>query len=99
MTDLPPMPEAKTEEPQLKPGGVDAIEDKPEEPGLSRDLHPAKNPAVENVLPPELAVADDKTQAPDGTADEEAGTTSDPKGDDSPSAGQVAEDGTPEPPA
>ena len=96
MSDLPPMPKAVTEEPQLKPGGTDAIEDEPEGLGLPRDLDPEKNPAVDDVLPPGLAQSDDKKQGPTGAADEEAGTKS---GEGSPPAGQVAEDGTTEPPA
>ncbi len=95
--DLSPMPEPYAEEPQLVPGGVDALHDDPADNGLARDLDPDDNPAVDDVLPEEVAEADDKSQAPDGEAassDKEAGTT-----DDDPEAGQEAEDGSPEPPA
>lgn len=77
---LAPMPTPASEDPQLLPGGVDADA-----------LH--TDPAVDDVLPEEVAEADDKTQEPDGSDDEESGTT------ESPSAGQEAEDGSPEPPA
>ncbi len=92
--DLSPMPTPSAEEPQLVPGGVDALEEDPADNGLSRDLHPEDNPADE-VVPDELTEPDDKPQAPEGKADDrEAGTT-----EDAPAAGQTAEDGTAEPPA
>lgn len=96
--DLSPMPAAKTQEPELKPGGVDAIPDEQDGEGLPRDLAPGKNPAVEDALPDEIAEQDDKDQAPSGEADQEAGTekTAD---EDGPDAGQVDEEGDPEPPA
>ena len=96
MSDLSPMPKAVTEEPQLHPGGVDAIVDNPDQPNLARDLDPSKNPAVEDESLPGLTQSDDKKQGPTGAADQEAGTKSE---EGSPPAGQVAEDGTPEPPA
>lgn len=92
--DLPPMPEPTAEEPQLQPGGVDAIEEDPADEGLSRDLHPDDNPAVDDILPEEIAEPDDKQQEPDKGVDHEAGTKR-----DKPTAGQEAEDGKPEPPA
>jgi hypothetical protein len=94
---LPPMPEPSTEDPQLVPGGADAdaLHTDPADDGLGRDLSPEDNPAVEDVLPDEVAEPDDKQQEPSGSADEESGTTS----SDSPEAGQEAEDGSPEPPA
>ena len=36
--ELSPMPEPYTEEPQLVPGGVDALEEDPADNGLARDL-------------------------------------------------------------
>ena len=46
-------------------------------------------------MPDELTQPDDKSQAPEGKADDqEAGTT-----EEAPAAGQTAEDGTAEPPA
>ncbi|SEB61785.1 hypothetical protein SAMN04489844_0689 [Nocardioides exalbidus] len=92
---LAPMPTPASEDPQLLPGGVDAdaLHTDPADDGLGRDLSPDDNPAVDDVLPEEVAEADDKTQEPDGSDDEESGTT------ESPSAGQEAEDGSPEPPA
>ncbi|GAA5108740.1 hypothetical protein GCM10023339_08090 [Alloalcanivorax gelatiniphagus] len=94
--DISPMPTPYAEEPQLVPGGVDAIEDDPADNGLSRDLNPEDNP-VDDVVPDEVTEPDDKSQAPDGEAgDEESGTS---REDEDPSAGQEAEDGSPEPPA
>jgi hypothetical protein len=93
--ELSPMPTPSTEEPELVPGGVDALTEDPADNGLGRDLSPEDNPAVDDVLPDEIAEADDKSQAPDGKADAEAGTTT----DDEQNAGQEAEDGSVEPPA
>jgi hypothetical protein len=106
MTDeeLSPMPEPYAEEPQLVPGGVDALDDDPADAGLARDLNPDDNPAVDDVLPDEIAEPDEKSQAPEGGAEDKESDT--PRGSDSddgpssgPSAGQEAEDGSPEPPA
>lgn len=94
MADLPPKPEAVAEEPELKPGGVDAIPDDPDGLGLPRDLDPDSNPAVNETVPDEIVEPDDKDQAPTGQADAESGTTA-----ETPEAGQTAEDGSPEPPA
>jgi hypothetical protein len=104
MTDeqLSPMPEPYTEEPQLVPGGVDAVVEDPADAGLARDLDPDDNPAVDDALPDEIAEPDEKSQAPEGEAeDKESDTTrgSGSDSDDGPSAGQEAEDGSPEPPA
>ncbi len=94
--DLSPMPTPNTEEPELYPGGVDAIGDDPDDAGLGRDLSPEDNPAVDDALPEEIAEPDQKSQAPDGKADDaESGTTA----EDDPDAGQTAEDGSAEPPA
>ncbi|QBX56050.1 hypothetical protein EXE58_11645 [Nocardioides seonyuensis] len=92
---LEPMPEPFTTEPELHPGGVDAIPDLPDDEVLGRDLDPDDNPAVDDALPPQVAAPDeDKKQAPEGEADDqEAGT------ERSPEAGQEAEDGSVEPPA
>lgn len=96
--DLSPMPTPVTEEPELVPGGVDALHEDPADNGLGRDLDPDDNPAVDDVLPDEISEPDDKPQAPEGEAESESGTTT--SSDDSgPSAGQEAEDGSPEPPA
>lgn len=93
--ELSPMPTPVTEDPELYPGGVDAIVDDPEDNGLGRDLDPEDNPAVDDVLPDEVSEPDDKPQAPEGKADDaESWTTA-----ESPEAGQEAEDGSPEPPA
>jgi hypothetical protein len=101
--DLGPIPEPTAEEPQLVPGGPDAPVYDPADEGLSRDLDPDDNPAVDDVLPDEVAEPDDKSQEPDTGQDQEAGT---PRGSSSqsgsegePSAGQEAEDGSVEPPA
>lgn len=93
--DLKPMPTPYAEEPQLVPGGVDAIDEDPADNGLPRDLSTDDNPAVDDTVPDEIAQPDDKQQAPEGeAADQESGTTEEP-----PEAGQEAEDGSVEPPA
>jgi hypothetical protein len=97
--ELSPMPEPYAEEPQLVPGGVDALEEDPADTGLARDLNPDDNPAVDDVLPDEIAQPDEKSQAPDGEAEDKEPDTPRSSGDDAPSAGQEAEDGSPEPPA
>ena len=96
--DLPPMPEPKTQDPELHPGGVDAIEDDSSRGTVGRDLPPKDNPAVDDELPNEIAERDDKDQAPSGDAGQGAGTDSD-EDEDGPAAGQVDEKGSPEPPA
>lgn len=94
--ELSPMPTPFTEEPELVPGGVDALPEDPADNGLGRDLDPDDNPAVDDALPDEISQPDDKQQAPEGKADDaEAGTTT----DEAPDAGQEAEDGSVEPPA
>lgn len=96
MTDehLSPMPTPTTQDPELYPGGVDALADDPADNGLGRDLSPEDNPAVDDAMPDEIAQPDDKSQAPEGEADDaESGTTT------GSGAGQSAEDGSPEPPA
>lgn len=99
MSDLSPQPSARTEEPELRPGGADALPLDPDGEGLGRDLPPNDNPAVDEVLPDEIAEPDDhKDQAPTGEADQEAGTETD-EGPEGPEAGQVDEEGSPEPPA
>ena len=106
--DLGPMPESTTQEPELVPGGVDAILDERADDNLARDLDPDHNPAVDDVLPDEIAEADDKSQAPaegsdSGSASNEDSEADSPRevGDASgePDAGQEAEDGSVEPPA
>ena len=99
--ELSPMPEPYAEEPQLVPGGIDALEEDPADAGLARDLSPDDNPAVDDVLPDQIAEPDEKSQAPEGEAeDKESDTTrSDSDASGGPSAGQEAEDGSPEPPA
>lgn len=101
--DLAPMPTPTTEDPELYPGGTDALADDPADNGLGRDLSPEDNPAVDDVLPDEIAEPDEKSQAPEGKADDaESGTTAgdDEAGNaDGPDAGQTAEDGSAEPPA
>jgi hypothetical protein len=67
---LSPMPEPYAEEPQLVPGGVDALEEDPADAGLARDLDPDDNPAVDDVLPDEVAEPDEKSQAPEGDAED-----------------------------
>jgi hypothetical protein len=74
--NLGPMPESTAEEPQLAPGGTDAVEvdDSEERAGSeARDLDPERNPAVEDALPGDVAQGDDKEQAPAEGEDDEAG--------------------------
>lgn len=92
--DLGPRPDPVIEDKEPNPGGADAIVEDADDEGLGRDLHPADNPAVDDVLPDEVAEADDKSQSPEGQADDaEKGSETDPV------AGQEAEDGSVEPPA
>jgi hypothetical protein len=107
--DLSPMPTPYAEEPQLVPGGVDAIEEDPADNGLPRDLSTEDNPAVDDTVPDEISQPDDKQQEPDDSSDsddssesgdQESGTTRDSAATTGePAAGQEAEDGSPEPPA
>ena len=93
--ELSPMPTPFTQEPELVPGGVDALPEDPADNGLGRDLDPEDNPAVDDLLPDAVSEPDDKQQAPEGKADDaEAGTTTEDQ-----DAGQEAEDGSVEPPA
>ena len=93
--DLGPKPDPVIEDKEDNPGGVDAIPEAQLEDNLGRDLHPDINPAVDDAIPDEVAAPDDeKSQAPEGKADDvEQGS------DDDPDAGQLAEDGSAEPPA
>lgn len=92
--DLGPQPDPVVEEKEPNPGGADALPDDAEDEGLARDLDPATNPAVDEVMPQEITEPDDKSQTPDGqAADAETGAEDDPE------AGQEAEDGSVEPPA
>lgn len=97
--ELGDRPEPKTQEPELHPGGADSLADQEkygewfDEPTVP-DLDPTRNPAVEDTAPEEVKQPDDKSQAPDGEADDqEAGTERDPE------AGQENEEGEPEEPA
>jgi hypothetical protein len=91
--ELGPKPDPIVEEKEPNPGGVDAIPDDGSDEVLARDLDPSANPA-DDVVPDELTEPDDKSQDPDGQADDaETGA------EDNPEAGQEAEDGTVEPPA
>ncbi|WP_310528540.1 hypothetical protein [Nocardioides sp.] len=92
--DLGPKPDPVVEEKEPNPGGVDALPDDADDEGLTRDLDPVANPAVEEAMPDEIIAPDDKSQSPDGKADDaESGAEQDPE------AGQEAEDGSVEPPA
>lgn len=67
---------AGVEPPDLHPGGADSIDDPKygDTPGppATRDLPPEDNPAVDEILPDEVAEADDKSQEPDtGTSGED----------------------------
>ena len=92
MNELPKQPEPAAEEPELRPGGVDALELDPDGEGLGRDLPPENNPAIDDALPGEIAEQAPKDQTPTGEADRQE------KGEDA-DAGQVDEAGNPEPPA
>ena len=72
------MPEPEIEPAEPNPGGADAInEDVPfagDEPAnLSHDLHPDKNPGVEDHVPDEIRESEDKQQEgeSDGASDPE----------------------------
>jgi hypothetical protein len=66
-----PMPTPTAEEPELFPGGADAIEDLRHgavpEPPISADIPPARNPASAEA-PEEIGEPDDKQQEPDSDA-------------------------------
>ncbi len=69
MNDIPgPMPTPSTEEPELFPGGADAIADHrygaTPEPPIGADMPAGKNPAASDA-PDEVAEPDDKQQEPD----------------------------------
>ena len=51
--DLGPRPDPVIEDKEPNPGGADAIPD--DDDNLARDLHPEDNPAVDDVLPDEIA--------------------------------------------
>ena len=78
MNDIPgPMPTPSTEEPELFPGGADAIADHgygaTPEPPIGADMPAGKNPAASDA-PDEVAEPDDKQQEPaqdSGDADAE----------------------------
>jgi hypothetical protein len=66
-SNLGPIPTPTTEEPELHPGGVDAIV--PVAEPLPHDLDPEDNAALDDVVPDEIAEPDeDKEQAPDDGA-------------------------------
>lgn len=101
MSDLGPMPKPTAEEPQLIPGGTDALDD-PEKYGgatpgaaVSRDQDPENNPSIEDVVPDEIKKPDDKKQEPDDEDAEEAGTTEDTGS----TTDTASTDATTEPPA
>lgn len=77
--DLGPRPDPVVEEGEPNPGGADAIVDDTDDDGLSRDLDPAANPAVDDVLPEQVSEPDQKSQAPEGgAADADPGTEGGP---------------------
>jgi len=70
-SNLGPMPDPEVEPAPENPGGADAInEDAPfsgDEPAvLGRDLHPERNPQVEDHLPDELSEPEEKQQEGEG---------------------------------
>ncbi len=69
---LSPQPEPQIEPGDPNPGGADAIDELERLP-LTRDLDPDANPAVDEVLPEEVAEGDDKPQEPtsDGASNPE----------------------------
>lgn len=73
MTDekLGDMPEPEIEPAEPNPGGVDAINDNAPFAGdersmLGRDLDPEQNPEVEDHVPDEITMPDDKQQEGEG---------------------------------
>ncbi len=94
MSDLPAQPSPTAEPPTPAPGGPDAMPMDPQDRGQAKDLDPTRNPAVNDVVPDEVAAPDDeKVQEPEGAADREVGTTEEEM------TGQADEDGQSEPPA
>ena len=68
-SNLGPLPEPTTEEPQLYPGGADAVDDPkygetPDDPTVP-DIDPGDNAAVDDIAPAEVTEPDDKQQEPD----------------------------------
>ena len=91
--DLGPKPDPVIEDKEPNPGGADAVPENTFDQNLARDLDPEDNPAVDDILPDEIAADDDKSQEPEGKpANSEAGFSDDPD------AGEEAEDGSVEPP-
>lgn len=93
-----PKPDAEAEEPQLFPGGVDAIDDPKygDTPGdpVPRDLDPEDNPAVEDKAPDEITQPDEEKQQEPDSGD--SGVDAPP---DEEANAQGGEGPTPEPPA
>ncbi|UUZ60600.1 hypothetical protein [Nocardioides sp. B-3] len=79
--DLGPKPDPVVEEKEPNPGGADALPDDSDDEGLARDPDPSANPAVDEIMPPEITAPDtEKTQSPDGdAADAETGEETDPE--------------------
>lgn len=84
--ELGPRPEPQVEDPELYPGGTDAVpgqdryQHDPDNPA-ARDLDPDDNPAVEDALPDDIAAPDEKTQEPsedEDESDEDANPTEPP---------------------
>ena len=73
--ELGPRPEPHVQDPELYPGGTDAVpgqdryQHDPDHPA-ARDLDPDDNPAVEDALPDDIAAPDEKTQEPREDEDE-----------------------------
>ena len=89
--DLGPRPDPVIEDKEPNPGGADAAPDNGD--NLARDLDPGENPAVDDILPEEIAAPDEKSQEPEGKpANAEAGFQDDPE------AGEETEEGSVEPP-
>lgn len=64
--ELGPQPDPVVEAKEPDPGGADALPADADDEGLARDLDPAANPAVDDVVPDEVIEPDsDKSQAPD----------------------------------
>jgi len=65
---LGPKPDPMIERGDVYPGGADAVSDATPFAGddahLARDLHPDRNPGVEDHVPDEIGAPDDKQQEP-----------------------------------
>ncbi|GAA1920945.1 hypothetical protein GCM10009737_23100 [Nocardioides lentus] len=81
---LGPRPTPTTQEPELFPGGTDAVRDESDYADrgaqvVGRDADPDDNPATEDATPDEVKEGEDKQQEPDDDErGEDAGSDAEP---------------------